>query len=257
MVDEFDSSAEMNQSPLFALGFLATTLPAWGGPPFATDDPEPVEYRHWEVYFASQYAHGPDGTAGTLPHLEVNYGLVPNLQIHLIAPAAFAAPAEGSRHYGYGDTELGAKYRFVEETDLRPQIGVFPLVELATGDSQRGLGGGHTQVFLPVWLQKSSGPWVTYGGGGYWINPGADNRNWWFMGWLIQRQLRPGLAVGVEVFHETAQSVGGRSDTKMNIGVTWDLSETRHLLASFGPVLQGASGYQAYFAFQLTLRPGQ
>jgi hypothetical protein len=26
------------------------------GPPFLTDDPEPVEYRHWEVYVASQLA---------------------------------------------------------------------------------------------------------------------------------------------------------------------------------------------------------
>ena len=23
---------------------------AWAGPPFVTDDPEPVEYRHWEIY---------------------------------------------------------------------------------------------------------------------------------------------------------------------------------------------------------------
>ena len=32
----------------FALGLLV----AWGGPPFVTDDPEPVEYRHWEFYFS-------------------------------------------------------------------------------------------------------------------------------------------------------------------------------------------------------------
>jgi hypothetical protein len=247
----------MAKASLFALGLLATALPAWGGPPFTTDDPEPVEYRHWEVYFASQYAHGPDGAAGTLPHLEVNYGLAPNLQVHLIAPVAFAAPVASSRRYGYGDTEFGAKYRFIGETDFMPQIGVFPLVELPTGDSERGLGSGHTQVFLPVWLQKSSGPWMTYCGGGYWINPGAGNRNWWFTGCLIQRQLRPGLAVGAEVFHETAQAVDGRSDTEMNIGVIWDLSESRHLLASFGPRLQGGRGYQAYLAFQLTRGPGK
>ena len=36
--------------------FLSTRL-AWGGPPFVTDDPDPVEYQHWEVYLFSIYNH--------------------------------------------------------------------------------------------------------------------------------------------------------------------------------------------------------
>ena len=28
--------------------FLLGQIVAWAGPPFVTDDPEPVEYRHWE-----------------------------------------------------------------------------------------------------------------------------------------------------------------------------------------------------------------
>jgi len=245
------------RTALITLGWLVAATLAQAGPPFVTDDPEPVEYLHWEVYLGAQYEHGHDGAAGTLPHIEVNYGVLPNLQLHLIAPVAFDAPAAADRQTGYGDTELGAKYRLVEETDGRPQLGVFPLVELPTGDSARSLGNGHTQVFLPVWLQKSFGSWTTYGGAGYWINPGTGNRNWWFTGWLIQKQVRPGLTVGAEVFHETAQSDGGRTATKMNVGVIWDLDEKRHMLASVGPTIQGPSGYQAYLAFQLTFGPAK
>jgi hypothetical protein len=245
----------MIKKALSCIGFLTAIAVARGGPPFVTDDPEPVEYQHWEVYLASQYQHEPDGAGGTLPHVEVNYGVMPNLQLHLIAPDAFDAPSGAARHFGYGDTELGAKYRFLEEAGNQPQVGVFPLVELPTGDSTRGLGSGHTQVFLPVWLQKSFGPWTTYGGTGYWINPGAGNRNWWFTGWLVQRQVVPSLAVGAEIFHETAQSEGGESDTKMNFGLTWDLSDAYHVLASVGPTLQGPRGYQAYLGFQWTFGP--
>ncbi len=54
---------------------------AWGGPPFVTDDPEPVEYRHGEFYIASQYANNKDGKEGTLPHFEYNYGPLLDLQL--------------------------------------------------------------------------------------------------------------------------------------------------------------------------------
>jgi hypothetical protein len=238
---------------LWLLALVPAT--AWAGPPFITDDPEPVDYQHWEVYLASETQHGPDGMSGTLPHIEVNYGLVPNLQVHLIAPDGFASSATGPRQYGYGTTELGAKYRFVEESDSVPEIGVFPLVELPTGNSSEGLSTGHTQVYLPVWLQKSFGSWVVYGGGGYWINPGPGYRNYWFTGVVLQRQVTKTLAIGAEIFHQTAQTRPGGSSSQVNVGFTWDLSDTYHVLASAGPSIQGPSGYQTYAAFQLTFGP--
>ena len=247
----------MRAHALIAIGFLAAGTSAQAGPPFATDDPEPVAFQHWEVYLGSQYEHTSEGANGTLPHLELNYGALPNLQLHLIAPAAFDSPIGANRQFGYGDTELGAKYRFFDEEDGRPQVGVFPLVELPTGSSARELGSGHTQVFLPVWLQKKFGTWTTYGGGGRWINPGAGNRNWWFTGWLIQTEVSPGVTVGAEVFRETSRGNGVDSDTKINVGVVWDLDESRHILASAGPTIQGPTGYQAYLALQFTFGPGK
>jgi len=229
----------------------------FAGPPFVTDDPEPVEYRHWEVYLASQYDHEPGDTNGTSPHIEVNYGVIPDLQLHLIAPVAFDAPSGESRQTGYGDTEIGAKYRFVGKGEDQLQVATFPLIELPTGDRARGLGSGHVQMFLPVWLQKTYGAWTTYGGAGYWINPGTANRNWLFTGWLVQRQVLPNLAVGAELFHETSKGAAVGSDTRMNVGLIWDLNDTSHVLASAGPTIQGPTGYEAYFAIQFTLGPGK
>ena len=40
------------------------------------------------------------------------------------------------------------------------------------------------------------------GGGGYWVNPGAGNRNWWFAGWQVQCQLLINVTPGVEIFHK-------------------------------------------------------
>jgi len=63
---------------------LATA--ALAGPPFVTDDPEPVELHHWEIYLATQQYHNADGWSGTSPHLEINYGVLPDVQLHIIAP---------------------------------------------------------------------------------------------------------------------------------------------------------------------------
>ncbi|AJP48329.1 hypothetical protein PG1C_07360 [Rugosibacter aromaticivorans] len=70
--------------PAVAGVLLFTSCFAVAGPPFLTDDPEPVEYRHHEFYIASQQTKTADGTAGTLPHIEYNYGAAPDLQLHVI-----------------------------------------------------------------------------------------------------------------------------------------------------------------------------
>ncbi|GEJ56496.1 hypothetical protein AMYX_12370 [Anaeromyxobacter diazotrophicus] len=239
-----------------ALAALLAPALAWAGPPYTTDDPEPVELHHWEVYLATvdQWSREA-GWSGTAPHLEVNYGALPDVQLHAIAPLAWAHAPGGGTSLGYGDTELGAKVRFVHEGERVPQIGVFPLLELPTGDASRGLGAGQTQLFLPLWLQKSFGPWTSYGGGGYWINPGPGNRNWWYFGWQAQRRLGEGVALGAELFHGTARQDGGSGETRFNVGVVLDFGELHHVLVSAGRALDKQAA-QAYLAYQLTFGPG-
>jgi hypothetical protein len=146
---------------------LALAASAQAGPPFQTDDPEPVPWHHYEAYVFGTVNRGGGLTGWVLPAAEFNVGAAPNLQLHIIIPGALANP--GSL-YGIGDVELGAKYRFVMEGKDRPQIGVFPMLELPTGNSRLGLGNGQIWARLPFWVQKSRGPWTTYGGVGYEIN---------------------------------------------------------------------------------------
>jgi hypothetical protein len=151
---------EENAKQLFFAGilFLLCHLPQtaiYAGPPFFTDDPDPVEYKHGELYTASTFIRDKGGSSGTLPHFEFNYGVWHELQFHVLAPFVFNHDKEMGTTYGYGDTELGAKYRFIQETNCIPQVGTFPLVELPTGNDERSLGTGKTQLFLPLWLQKN------------------------------------------------------------------------------------------------------
>ena len=237
---------------LTALG-LALASTVYGGPPFVTDDPEPVDYQHWEFYIASQDAKLDSDWSGTAPHFELNYGLLPNVQLHLIAPLAYDIPPGGKSHYGYGDTELGVKFRFVQETNYLPQAAIFPLLEVPTGSAHDNLGNGHLQAFLPVWLQKSWGSWTAYGGGGYGINSFSGNDNWGFVGAVLQKQVTRNVLIGAEVYHQTAaQPDFPNSGPAFNIGTVIDLSEHHHLLFSVGRSISGPVDFQCYVAYQFT-----
>ena len=227
-------------------------LQAWAGPPFLTDDPQPVDFQHWELYVASMDFKTAGGWAGDGPHVEINYGVVPNVQLHIIAPVAYNSPSIGSGHYGYGDTELGIKFRFVQETKSVPMVGIFPLLEVPTGSSKDGLGTGRVHALLPVWIQKTWGSWTAYGGGGYGINPGAGLQNYGFVGMVLQNQVTKPVLIGVEVYHQTASAVGGRDDTAFNVGTVIDLSEAHHLLFSAGRSVNGPTDFQCYAAYQWT-----
>ncbi len=244
---------------------LAALLPssAIAGPPFRTDDPEPVEYQHYEFYTFISGTHISGDTSGVGPAWEFNYGLIPNGQFHVVVPQAFDLPAGASNQFGYGDTELGFKYRFIQEDEkgITPMVGIFPFLEIPTGDQSKGLGAGHYRAFFPLWVQKSFGDWTTYGGGGYWINHGGGtmDQDYWFFGWLLQKKVTEKLVIGGEIFHQTATVIGGKDSTGFNIGAVYDFDENNHLLVSAGTGIQNASStnlYSWYLGYQITSAVG-
>src|ERR1700722_1049892 len=91
------------------------SMSASAGPPYDTDDPEPVDFQHWEFYCSSIGSTNAGVSMGTAPHVEVNYGAIHNMQLHVIAPLAFDAVKGDKTAYGFGDTEFGIKYRFVNK----------------------------------------------------------------------------------------------------------------------------------------------
>ncbi len=138
-----------------------------------------------------------------------------------------------------------------------PQIGVFPLVELPSGSEAKGLGEGHAQILLPLWLQKSWGTWTSYGGVGYWLETGAGTRDSWFLGWQLQRRVSTKAVLGAELFHTTAKQSETGPETRVNLGAVIDLSEAHHVLLSAGRGIEGSNRFQAYVGYQLTFGPGK
>jgi len=216
------------------------------GPPFLTDDPVPVEYKSSEFYVFSTYDKTKDGKDTTIPAFEYNYGVFPETQLHIVVPFVSSSPDDSSSEYGLGDIEIGVKYRFIQETETTPQIGIFPMAELATGDSDKGLGNGKTWWRLPVWLQKSWGDWTTYGGGGYVINNATGQKSYPFAGWLLQKDLSEKLTLGGEVYGRAKDTDDGQSTTVLNFGGIYKFTPDFNLLFSAGHSVAGESHTIAY-----------
>lgn len=102
---------------LVILIFILMFFSVHAGPPFNTDDPEPVEHKHYEFYISSINFLQSGFKTGTLPHFEINYGLIPNLQIHAVMPLNYSLIQNKDFNYGYANTELGFKYRFLNNKD--------------------------------------------------------------------------------------------------------------------------------------------
>ncbi len=236
---------------------------AFAGPPFQTDDPDPVAYRHFEMY-AFELSDGTGKNAGgtvlEVPSYEVNYGVVPNVQLHLVVPLTTNfAPSGGPTTFGIGDTELGAKVRFVKESKWRPEVGIFPFFELPSGNADRGLGVGTTWYRMPLWIQKSWGPWTSYGGAGAAVVPQEGYTNYPFAGWLVQRQINKRLMLGLELFGHGAEGEAATSagaSTMADLGGSYEFKEGFDLLFAAGRSIYGQPETYTYLALYWTWGPG-
>jgi len=234
-------------------GLLGTAAQA--GPPYFTDDPEPVARGHWEYYAASQWTTTALGTSGTAPHFEVNYGATDNMQLHMIVPGAFNHPVGEAIQYGLGDTELGVKYRFVQETDVCPMVGTFPHMEVPTGQYDKALGNGRPEYFAPLWLQKSFGQWTANAGGGVWFNKAARQKNWVYLGGLLQWRIFDALTIGLELFNRSPEAEGRQHGTGFTAGAQVDFSEQLHFLIADGRDFGTANKFTHYMALLWTVGP--
>ena len=219
------------------------------GPPYLTDDPEPVALHHWEVYLFSMGQSIGGVRSGLGPAMEANYGPFHDAQLQFQIPMSFSdqdrTSGNGTRR-GFGDTEVGFKFRFLHETEDLPQMAVYPQVFAPTGSEEGVLGAGHWKVLLPVWLQKGFGAWTTYGGVGWWRNPGGGNRDFLQYGWLLQRELAEGWSLGAEVFHQDSAGSGQPAFTTWDLGFEAALMDHLQLVGSGGRVVQGVKGSQYY-----------
>lgn len=234
---------------LAASAIACPACPSFAGPPYLTDDPVPTDTGHWEIYaFTSGEGHRSslDDDAG----FDVNYGPVDGVQLTATLPLSFTHEPHQGWQSGTGDVELGVKYRFFHDEKRGLSAAIFPRVILPTAAHSPGK---KARFLLPVWLGKDfDGGTSLFGGGGYMINPGARNRDFWQAAIALTQDISKSVSVGAEVTRQGADTVGATAQSRAGVGSIIKLSEHANLLMSGGPTwADHRAGYHFYAALGL------
>lgn len=222
---------------------LIVTGTTFAGPPFASDDPAPTDYRRFEIYGFTGGSSSRDGQSGEAG-IDFNYGPVADVQLTAVLPMAVEHAAGGPTVAGLGNAQLAVKYRFLHQDSFGWDVAVFPRVFLPSASDR--VGDQHAAVFLPFWLGRSWDSWSTFGGGGCAINRGDNSQNYCVAGWVVAKQVTPKLQLGVEIFHQTADTTDGGDSTVFGTGLRYDLNALVHLLTYGNTGIQNEHDTQQY-----------
>lgn len=234
---------------LAALALAVAATPVFAGPPYLTDDPIPTDTGHWEFY-AFTAGERLDSILDADAGLDLNFGPAKGVQLTATLPLSFSHAPDEDWRSGIGDVELGIKYRFFEDPAAGLSAAIFPRVILPTSSLDEG---GKSRFLLPLWLGRDfPGGTSLFGGGGYLINPGAGNRDFWQAAVALTHDFSDKASLGVEITQQGPDTVDGSAQTRAGIGAIFQLSEHANLLFSGGPTwVDRSTGYHFYAALGL------
>lgn len=235
---------------LLAALTLALAAPAMAGPPYLTDDPEPTATGHWEIYAFTASERDADGDVDADAGVDLNYGAAKGVQLTATVPVSFSRERLRGWRGGAGDLEVAVKYRFIDDEKHGFSAAVFPRAILPTSGIE---SDERTRILLPLWMQKEfRGGTTVFGGGGYEVNPGPGNRNFWQAAVAVTQELSDAVSAGGEIAWQQRDERGATNQTSAGVGTIIKLSDRYGLLFSGGPTwADHRTGYHLYGALGL------
>ena len=227
---------------LSILLLLASTGPAFAGPPLLTDDTGTPGDKQWEINIAYTLDKRHTSATHETPILDLNYGVGNNVQVKYEVPWLVFHERGGGMKSGLGNSAAGVKWRFLNEKRDGVAMSVYPQFEFnnPTSSVDRGIVDEGTNLLLPVQVTKKLGPVWLNGEVGYTFRQHLEDE--WLYGLSSGYEIREDLTLLGEI-HGGATKEFREHELVFNLGTEWDFTKKYGLLASAGRSFRsGASG---------------
>jgi hypothetical protein len=236
---------------IFALGIASATA----GPPLITDDPDTPGPDSWEIDVATTSEYTQHEWNLETPLLDMNYGIGDHIELTCELPWVVVVPDHGGTSSGLGNTLLGVKWRFLDQTNAGLDISAYPQIEFnnPTSSVRRGLADDGTTVMLPFEAGHKSGSLDLYGDAAYvWNERQAAGG---FCGVAAEYELNEKTSVMAEL-HEDFENHFTNNELDFNLGFRRTLTGHVSLIGSAGRAISGsnesATGFMSYLALEFT-----
>lgn len=236
------------------LAFPTSVALSQGGPPLITDDPGTPGDGVWEINLAFTV----EKTAEKewffeAPLLDINYGVGDSVQLKFEVPWVFDHQEGGSTKDGLGNSELGVKWRFLDQEEYLVDVSLYPQLSFnsPTSSADRGLVEEGTELFLPFEVERRFGPFSLNPEIGFLVR--EEGQDEWAYGVAVGYELFEGLELIGEI-HGEADGGLDEHELVFNVGSRWEVTENLRLLVSLGRGVRGGpSGepeFLGYFGLQ-------
>lgn len=226
------------------------------GPPLITDDPDTPGDDNWEINLAFTLEQTRDERTYEAPSIDSNYGIGERTQLKLEVPWVALDDRNGGTKDGLGNSEVGVKYRFLDEDRHGLSMSIYPQLEFnnPTSSDERGLVDRGVRFKLPVQMARQIGPLNLYAEVGYELVEAGEDE------WLYCVAVGCPVSDRLELLAEVAGSVDRDFDDDelvFNLGAKVGINDNLNLLLSAGrsfresssgePELLGYFGLQSLF----------
>jgi hypothetical protein len=222
-----------------------------------TDDPGTPGDGEWEVNFSVTMGHGRSDRSYEAPLLDINYGLGDRIQLKYEIPWLILMLDEHDNAVktGLGNSEVGIKWRFLDEDRHGVAMSVYPQVAFnnTSSSADRGLVDSGTEFLVPFQVEKNWGKIGVNAELGYSFR--KEDRGEWVYGIALGYAFSQRLEVLAEL-HGTALRDFQEKDLVCNVGARWKLHDWVSVLASAGRSICGPKSkevrYMGYLGLQFT-----
>lgn len=201
-----------------------------GGPPMLTDDARVTDLKEWEVN-TSINTSVTDLLVLSTPHIDLNYGIAPNLQLKAEAPFVLQFD-KGAVSNQVGEIILGVKFRFLHEEKHFISAATFPQV---TVNREKG-------YLIPVFFEKTIGRFLLGEAIGYFAGvKSGDNLQ---LGTLLGYRATEKLHLMLEYFSQQEMAGDRAYNGYINFGFRHPINNHLGLMGSFGTQIVTPTGLE-------------